>query len=49
MINKKWARGFPVPMKSAIAEPLQIRWGSLLSVALILFAKAKVRKKNEKT
>lgn len=38
MINKKWARGFPRAHVSAIAEPLQLRWGSLLSVALILIA-----------
>lgn len=38
MINKKWARGFPRAHESAIAEPLQLRWGSVLTVALILIA-----------
>ena len=38
MINKKWAARNPRAHESAIAEPLQIRWGSLLSVALILSA-----------
>lgn len=38
MINKKWAARNPRAHESAIAEPLQLRWGSLLSVALILTA-----------
>lgn len=38
MINKKWARGFPRAHESAIAEPLQIRWRSVLTVAFILSA-----------
>lgn len=38
MINKNGQRGLPVAHESAIAEPLQLRWGALLSVALILTA-----------
>lgn len=38
MINKKWATRITRAHVSAIAEPLHLRWGSLLSVALILNA-----------
>ena len=38
MINKKWVARIPTTHESALAEPLQLRWGSLLSVALILTA-----------
>lgn len=38
MINKKWAARNPRAHESAIAEPLQLRWGSVLTVALILIA-----------
>lgn len=38
MINKKWAARKPTTHESALAEPLQLRWGSVLTVALILIA-----------
>ena len=38
MINKKWVARIPTTHESALAEPLQLRWGSVLTVALILIA-----------
>ena len=38
MINKKWAARNLTTHVSALAEPLQLRWGSVLTVALILIA-----------
>lgn len=38
MINKKMGTRIPRSHESAIAEPLQLRWGSVLTVALILIA-----------
>lgn len=48
MINKNGQEDFPVPMKSAIAEPLQLRWGSVLTVALILIALQSYKKRPKK-
>lgn len=38
MINKKMGTRIPRSHESALAEPLQLRWGSVLTVALILIA-----------
>lgn len=38
MINKKWAARNPTTHESALAEPLQLRWRSVLTVAFILTA-----------
>lgn len=38
MINKKMGTRIPRSHESALAEPLQIRWGAVLTVALILSA-----------